>query len=142
MNVLGIGSDIVDIRRVEQVLSRHGWKFIKRLCHEHEWKFLSKDDYHIHTAWVAKRFSAKEAMLKALGSGVGSGISWHDVQVFSEKNGKPSGYLSVKACAFIYQHYPIYHHNTFQMMLSMSDEFPYALAVAVLKQHHSNNIKN
>ena len=88
MTVLGIGTDIVECLRIAQMIERHGELFINRVYTDHEIEYCSRRK--AATQHYAGRWAAKEAVLKALGTGWARGISWRDVEVFSEKGGKPS----------------------------------------------------
>jgi holo-[acyl-carrier protein] synthase len=83
----GIGIDLVDLERLRQVLERHGDRFLDRILTEGEREFC--DRHRDPVPHVAARFAAKEAALKALGTGLTSGIRWSDLEVEREDSGKP-----------------------------------------------------
>jgi holo-[acyl-carrier protein] synthase len=88
MRIVGHGIDLVEISRISQMLKEHGEKFLER-CFTPEERVYNQDSkrYHEH---LAARFAAKEAAMKALGTGLSEGLSWTDIQVVSEPNGRPT----------------------------------------------------
>lgn len=87
MMIIGIGTDIVDISRIEKTIQRFGDAFLRRVFTESE-RELSKKAGAL-SAYYAKRFAAKEAFLKALGTGLVTGISWQDMSVLKNSAGRP-----------------------------------------------------
>ena len=87
MNVIGIGTDIVETLRIAQMIERHGELFLARVYTEHEIGYCSAR--RAATQHYAGRWAAKEAVLKALGTGWSRGIQWRDVEVRNEGGGKP-----------------------------------------------------
>jgi holo-[acyl-carrier protein] synthase len=92
MNVIGIGTDIVECLRIAQMIDRHGELFLARVYTPHEIEYCSSRK--AATQHYAGRWAAKEAVLKALGTGWARGISWRDIEVRNELGGKPSIALS------------------------------------------------
>jgi holo-[acyl-carrier protein] synthase len=88
MNVVGIGTDIVECLRIAQMIERHGELFIGRVYTQHEIEYCSSRK--AATQHYAGRWAAKEAVLKAMGTGWSRGISWRDVEVRNDKGGKPT----------------------------------------------------
>jgi len=88
MNVLGIGTDIVECLRIAQMIERHGELFITRVYTEHEIEYCQCRKQV--TQHFAGRWAAKEAVLKALGTGWRRGISWRDVEIRNDPSGKPT----------------------------------------------------
>jgi holo-[acyl-carrier protein] synthase len=88
MNVVGIGTDIVECLRIAQMIDRHGELFISRVFTPHEIQYCQARKQA--TQHFAGRWAAKEAVLKALGTGWRRGISWRDVEVMTEPGGRPS----------------------------------------------------
>ena len=86
--IIGIGSDTIDIRRVEQVLERHGERFTQRIFTDIE--IRKSERRHLRAASYAKRFAAKEACSKALGTGMRGGVFWRDMGVVNLPSGKPT----------------------------------------------------
>lgn len=87
MNVIGIGTDIVETLRIAQMIERHGELFINRVYTTHEIGYCSARK--ASTQHYAGRWAAKEAVLKALGTGWARGIRWRDIEVQNELGGKP-----------------------------------------------------
>src|SRR5499427_9110531 len=86
--ILGLGSDLIDIRRIEKTLERHGERFIARVFTDIE---RAKSDKRAQrAASYAKRFAAKEACAKALGTGLNRGVFWRDMGVVNLPGGKPT----------------------------------------------------
>ena len=88
MNLLGIGTDIIECLRIAQMVERHGEQFIERVYTPHEIQYCQARKQA--TQHFAGRWAAKEAVLKALGTGWVRGISWRDVEVRTETSGKPT----------------------------------------------------
>jgi holo-[acyl-carrier protein] synthase len=88
--IVGIGTDIVQIRRIELSIRRWGDKFLKRIFTENERKTAEKLSPEPRMAYYAKRFAAKEAFSKALGTGIGSLSSWTEIEVVRGENGAPT----------------------------------------------------
>ena len=86
--IIGIGNDTIDIRRVEKVLERHGERFTQRIFTDIE--VQKSERRHQRAASYAKRFAAKEACSKALGTGMSGGVFWRDMGVVNLASGKPT----------------------------------------------------
>src|SRR4051812_1546441 len=95
--IIGIGSDLVDVRRIEQVIERHGARFIERIFTATERAKAERRVTRIET--YAKRFAAKEACAKALGTGLRSGVFWRDMGVVNLASGRPTMKLTGGALA-------------------------------------------
>ncbi len=87
MNIIGIGTDIVEVLRIAQMIERHGELFLGRVYTPHEIEYCSSRK--AATQHYAGRWAAKEAVLKALGTGWARGIAWQDIEVHNEPGGKP-----------------------------------------------------
>ncbi|HTN77417.1 MAG TPA: holo-ACP synthase [Pirellulaceae bacterium] len=87
MNIIGIGTDIVEVLRIAQMIERHGELFLGRVFTPHEIEYCTARK--AATQHYAGRWAAKEAVLKALGTGWSQGISWLDIEVRNEPGGKP-----------------------------------------------------
>ena len=126
--ILGIGSDIIDIRRIERTLERFGERFVERVFTEAERR---KSDGRINrAASYAKRFAAKEACSKALGTGFRAGVFWRDMGVFNLPSGKPTMRLSGGALARLQAITP--PGMQAQIDLSLTDDDPQAQAIVVI----------
>lgn len=128
--ILGIGSDIVDIRRIEAMLARHGSHFTQRVFTPEEIALAEHRPAH-RAATYARRFAAKEACLKALGRGMTAGLRWHDMEVISTPSGKPHLSLSGEALRQLAALAPAGMQA--KTHLTLSDEPPYALAFVVFE---------
>ena len=123
--IYGIGTDIVSIERIQNILNKNRDGFINRVLTEHEKAlFANKAD---SAAFCAKRFAAKEAFSKALGTGIGRIVSFQDLTVRSNEHGKPYFMPSEKLRLYL-QEKGIKHGH-----LSISDESQNALAFVVLE---------
>ncbi len=132
--IAGIGSDIVDIRRIEALLARFPQRFIARHFTASEIaaaQALNKQSPAALTAYYATRFAAKEACAKALGCGIGAHVGWHDIETLRSPNSPPSIRLTPRALRYLSQA----KHNTHPVHahVSLSDEYPYAQAFVVLE---------
>lgn len=92
--MIGLGNDILEIQRIREAMEEHGARFIQRLFTEKEQAYCSK--YNDSTPHYAARFSAKEAVVKALGTGFGGEVSWLDIEILNNPQGKPEVFLSDK----------------------------------------------
>ncbi len=93
--IYGIGTDIIEIERIRQSIRRHGLYLLNRLFTPEEQQYCQK---HLDASpHFAGRFAAKEAVSKALGCGLGAALSWLDIEILNDENGKPCAYLSKKA---------------------------------------------
>jgi len=124
--IIGLGTDIIDIRRIEKTILRYGEKFKNRcfLINEikrSESKFNSISSY-------AKRYAAKEACSKALGTGLTKGVFWKDIEVTNNIFGKPSIKLHNKAISIINN----MTKNNYKIEVSLSDEKNYAIANVII----------
>jgi holo-[acyl-carrier protein] synthase len=95
--IIGIGSDLVDVRRIEQVIARHGERFLARIFTDVERAKAERRANRIET--YAKRFAAKEACAKALGTGLRAGVFWRDMGVVNLPSGRPTMRLTGGALA-------------------------------------------
>jgi holo-[acyl-carrier protein] synthase len=126
--ILGIGSDIVDIRRIEAVIGRHGERFLARVFTPVE---RSRADIRSNgAATYAKRFAAKEACAKALGTGMRNGVFWRDMGVVNLASGRPTFQLTGGALEQLRAMTPA--GTKAQIDLTISDEWPLAQAFVVI----------
>jgi len=127
--ILGIGSDLVDIRRVEAVLDRHGERFLSR-CFTPVERHRSEARAG-PVASYAKRFAAKEACAKALGTGLRAGVFWRDMGVVNMRSGQPTMALTGGAAARLAAITPPGHAAVIH--LTITDEWPLAQAFVVIE---------
>jgi len=126
--ILGIGSDIIDIRRVQRTLERFGERFVERVFTETERR---KSDGRVNrAASYAKRFAAKEACAKALGTGFSAGVFWRDLGVVNLPSGKPTMKLTGGALARLAQITP--PGMQAQIDLTLTDDNPQAQAIVII----------
>jgi holo-[acyl-carrier protein] synthase len=126
--ILGIGNDIVDIRRIEAVLERHGQRFIERIFTETEQR--KSEGRKNRAASYAKRFAAKEACAKALGTGLRAGVFWRDMGVVNLPGGRPILLLTGGAAARLQSLAPTGVQT--RIDLTITDEFPLAQAFVII----------
>jgi holo-[acyl-carrier protein] synthase len=126
--IIGLGSDLIDIRRIEKTLSRHGERFLGRIYTEIERR--KSDSRAQRAASYAKRFAAKEACAKALGTGLRKGVFWRDMGVVNLPGGKPSLKLTGGALKRLQEITPPGHEA--QIDLSITDDFPLAQAIVII----------
>lgn len=126
--IIGIGSDIVDIRRIERTLARHGDRFLARVFTQEERARAGRRAQPAPT--YAKRFAAKEACAKALGTGMRAGVFWRDIGVVNLPSGRPTLKLSGGALRRLEGLTPLGH--TVSIHLTLSDEFPLAQAFVII----------
>ena len=127
--IVGIGSDIIDINRVSNVINRFGKKFINRCFNQIEIDRSSKKLKS--SASFAKRFAAKEAFAKSLGTGFKNGFNFKDISVINDKLGKPSFLITKKIKNMIKKRFKI---NSFNFFLSISDEKKYSIAFVIFQK--------
>ena len=126
--ILGLGLDTIDIRRIEQTLERFGARFTERIFTETERR--KADGRATRAATYAKRFAAKEAASKALGTGFRAGVFWRDLGVVNLPSGQPTLRLTGGAAERLKAITPAGHGAV--IALTMTDEFPYAQAMVVI----------
>lgn len=130
--IIGIGNDLVDIRRIEKVLKAHGGRFEKRCFTEHERsKARRRQDSGGHIAVFAKRFAAKEACAKALGTGFSGAVYMKDIGVCEDGAGRPFLHLTGGALKKLHDLMP--ENMTPVLHLSISDEPPFAQAFVIIE---------
>lgn len=130
--ILGIGSDLIDIRRIEKTVARFGDRFIQRIYTETEQKKAErrKGAGASYIATLAKRYAAKEAASKALGTGFRDGIYWRDLGVVNLPSGKPTVVMTGGAAARLAAMTPAGMRA--QVDLTITDEFPMAEALVII----------
>ena len=126
--ILGLGNDIIDIRRVENSLERFGERFTHRIFTELE--RAKSDRRHNRAASYAKRFAAKEACSKALGTGLRQGTYWRDMGVVNQRSGKPTMRLTGGAREHLERMTP--DGMVAKIDLTITDDYPLAQAIVVI----------
>lgn len=123
--IIGIGTDLIDIRRIERALTRFGHRFAQRVLVEDEYQRFCA---HVKPAhYLAKRFAAKEAFSKAMGTGIHFPVNWHNVSVANERSGKPYLKFSGPLAALLER------RGVSRVHLSLTDEIEMACAFVVLE---------
>jgi len=127
--IIGIGNDIIDIRRVEKVIEKHGDRFIQRIFTDVE--IAKSERRRLRGASYAKRFAAKEACAKALGTGMARGVFWRDLGVVNLPSGKPTMVLTGGAARRLSALLPAGHRANIH--LTITDDFPLAQAFVMIE---------
>ncbi|MGY3445112.1 MULTISPECIES: holo-ACP synthase [unclassified Bradyrhizobium] len=130
--IIGIGSDLIDITRVAKVIERHGERFLDRIFTDAERAKAMRrvNNEKMVVATYAKRFAAKEACSKALGTGIRRGVWWKDMGVVNLPGGRPSMRLTGGALARLQELTP--EGMQAQIDLSITDDWPLAQAFVII----------
>ena len=127
MKILGIGTDIVNIKRLDKILRKKGCKFKNRLFTKKEIKYC--DTKSNPCSFYAKRFAAKEALSKALGTGIRQGINFKDIEIFNDKYGKPNILLKGRVADYLKKKIKT---KKYRIYLALSDDIPWAQATVII----------
>lgn len=114
--IIGIGTDIVQIPRIERILKQYGSRFLEKILSTSEQEHNS---HRISSSFLAKRFAAKEAVAKALGKGIGKPLRFKDISIINNDLGKPQVHVAGQP-------------NNEIIELSLSDDYPVAIAFVVI----------
>jgi holo-[acyl-carrier protein] synthase len=128
--ILGLGSDICDIRRIEKAIARHGERFLERVFTDTERAKAMRRTEKIQAATFAKRFAAKEAAAKALGTGFRKGVFFSDLGVVNLTSGQPTLRMTGGAAVRLAAITPAGMRP--MVALTMTDEYPYAYAQVII----------
>lgn len=123
--IIGVGTDIVQIPRIEKIIELYLEFFPKKILTTEEFEkfaLLKKED---HAAFLAKRFAAKEAISKAFGVGIGRGINFKDISVLNDSLGKPIVKINSNYTQEL---------SSFNIHLSLSDDYPVCIAFVVIEE--------
>lgn len=126
--IIGLGNDVIDIRRVERTIKRYGERFLTRIFTETERR--KSDGRATRAASYAKRFAAKEACAKALGTGFRHGVFWRDMGVVNLPSGRPTLVLTGGAARALVRITPEGHDV--RIDLTITDDFPTAQAIVII----------
>ena len=129
--ILGLGNDIIDIRRVERTIERYGDRFLSRVFTDIERR--KSDGRAGRAASYAKRFAAKEACAKALGTGFRQGVFWRDMGVVNLPSGRPTLELTGGALQALAEITPEGHEV--RIDLTITDDFPMAQAIVIISAY-------
>lgn len=124
--IVGIGTDIIEIKRIENVIRKYGMRFLERVFTDAERKYcLNHQESARH---FAGKFAAKEAVVKALGTGLRHGISWQDIEILNDSQGKPTVNLSKQLLDMVE---PKGKTTIFHISISHCREYATAFAIQV-----------
>ncbi len=124
--ITGIGVDLCEIERIREATSRHGDQFAQRILANDERTEFDGLSQSIQAAFLAKRFAAKEAVAKALGTGIGRGFGFHDITIIHDELGKPIVSLNTENPA-------LKEALSYRIHLSISDERTHAIAFCAIE---------
>lgn len=127
--ILGLGNDLIDIRRIEKTLERFGERFLQRVFTDIE-RQRSERRVIVRAASYAKRFAAKEACSKALGTGFRQGVYWRDIGVVNLPSGRPT--LDLKGGAAEHLHKLTPPGVEARIDLTLTDDYPMAQAIVII----------
>lgn len=126
--IIGLGNDLVDIRRIEDSLERFGGRFVAKVFTEAERATADRRVGRARAGAYAKRFAAKEALVKALGK---QGVGWRDIEVTNDPEGRPLLSLSGGAAALLARRTP--PGMAARLHLTLADDYPLAQAVVIVE---------
>ena len=127
MRIFGIGTDIVNIKRIEKSLKKYGDSFKNKIFSKNE--IIYCDNKNNPYSFYAKRFAAKEALSKALGTGIRKGINFKDIEILNDNLGKPSIRLKGSTANFLKKKIKA---KKYSIYLSLSDDLPWAYATVII----------
>ncbi len=116
----GLGTDIIEIVRIDRIIQRYGRKFLDRMFTQKEQEYCAR--FHKPAQHFAARFAAKEAIVKALGTGLRDGMSWTDIEISNNEQGKP---------IVLFSNDMLNRFNDPKVIVSLSHSKEYATAVAI-----------
>ena len=127
MSIYGIGTDLVNINRVQRLYNKYGQKFVDKILLPEEKKLLQSNRDPVK--FLANRFAGKEAAAKAFGTGFSQGVSWKDIGVTKNLSGQPKLIFSKKIKTLFSQKEILSAH------ISLTDDHPWAIAFVILEKH-------
>ncbi len=141
MTIFGIGNDIVDIRRITKAIQIYGDRFINRLFHANEIalakQYSSNENFDKVSLFLAKRYAAKEAVAKAMGTGFSEGVKFREIEIYSLPNGRPAIKLHGTTKSYLDSAITKMKAHPSQTLanihISISDEYPYANAYSIIE---------
>jgi holo-[acyl-carrier protein] synthase len=134
--ILGVGIDLINIERIRSLKEQFGEKFNEKVFTDHENKMAEKftgNEQKIYSHY-AKRFALKEAFAKAVGTGIGQGINFKDIEIFNDVKGKPYIKLSLKTSKFLEDVFKV-EVDKIQIDVSTSDDYPLANAIVIISKN-------
>ena len=132
--IIGIGTDILDVRRISKILNKYDQSFIKRIYGSNEIKILKNKSKCINL-FLGKRFAAKEATWKAISPNRGDGLVFKEIETLNDINGKPYLYFSGATKTYIKQREKS-SKSKYNFNISISDEPPYVIAFVIISLAH------
>lgn len=127
MMIIGIGTDIVQIPRIERILSLYGRQFINRILSQEEAQKLTTIKEQQHSHFLARKFAAKEAVSKALGTGIGQYLQFKNISILNDDLGKPL--VQISSNKNLPKNLP--NFEQVKIHLSISDDYPTSVAFAI-----------
>jgi len=127
MKIFGIGTDIINIKRMEKSIIKNGISFKNKIFSPKEINYCERKKNP--SSFYAKRFAAKEALSKALGTGIAKGVNFKDIEVSNNKQGKPSIYLKGNTAKYLKNKIK---NKKYYIHLSLSDDEPWAQATVII----------
>ena len=127
MKIFGIGTDIVNIKRMDKIFKKKGNKFINKIFTDKEIAYCQKKINS--SSFFAKRYAAKEAFSKALGTGIRKDVTFKNIEIFNDTNGKPSIRLKGQTINFLKKKI---NKKKYNIYLSLSDDKPWAQATVII----------
>ena len=127
MKIFGIGTDIINIKRMEKLLKNSNSKFKNKIFSKKEIMYCEKKNNP--SSFYAKRFAAKEALSKALGTGIRKGVNFKNIEIFNDRLGKPSITLKGSTARFLKRKIKT---KKYSIYLSLSDDKPWAQATVII----------
>ena len=127
MSIFGIGTDLVNINRIQRLYNKYGQKFVDKILLPEEKKLLQSHTNPVK--FLANRFAGKEAATKALGTGFSQSVNWKDIGVTKQPSGQPKLIFSKKIKALIAEKEILSAH------ISLTDDHPWAAAFVVLEKN-------
>ncbi|MFK7974308.1 MAG: holo-ACP synthase [Rickettsiaceae bacterium] len=131
MKIIGVGTDIVSIKRIGAVFNKYGDSFLNKVFHQQEQDCFNKLPAHKKNSYLAKRFAAKEALAKAFGTGIGRSINFKDIATVNDHLGAPIIQIEKIKLADI---------DNYNICVSLSDDDPFAVAFVIITRY--NDLKN
>ena len=131
--IIGIGNDLCNISRIEKILQKNSDAIVKRIFSQREIQELIKRNFKTikqKAAYIAKRFAAKEACAKAIGTGFSDGTLWKDIQIINNHLGKPVLIIEGTSLINLQKHSG---YNSFNLHISLSDDYPWAQAFVIIE---------
>ncbi|URJ25018.1 holo-ACP synthase [Candidatus Blochmannia ocreatus (nom. nud.)] len=126
--IYGIGIDIVDIKKINHIITYSGDKLAKRILSKLEWTIYQNKKKSFRIRFIAKRFAAKEAITKAFGTGISQGVTFNQIEIFNDQFGKPTINL------FAYAELLAKKLSLKKMHITLSDTETYAYALAIFER--------